>query len=47
MKHTGIKLPGFKLKDGKLVRVRDEKHLDASARKKRQAAAMKRKGKGR
>lgn len=45
MKHTGIKLPGFKLKDGKLVR--DEKHLDASARKKRQAAAMKRKGKGR
>lgn len=46
MKQTGIKLDGYVLnKDGKLVR--DPKHLDASQRKKRQAAAMKRKrGKG-
>lgn len=42
MKKTGIKLEGYDLtKDGKLVR--DKKHLDASARKKRQGAAMKRK----
>lgn len=41
MKQTGIKLDGYVLKDGKLVR--DPKHLDASQRKKRQAAVMKRK----
>ena len=41
---TKIALKGYVLRDGKLVR--DPKHLDASARKKRQMAAIKRKGKG-
>lgn len=41
MKKHGIKLEGYDLKDGKLVR--DKKHLDASARKKRQRAAISRK----
>lgn len=36
-----INLPGYVLKDGKLIR--DPKHLDASARRKRQSAAIKRK----
>lgn len=38
-----INLPGYVMKDGKLKR--DPKHLDASARRKRQTAAIKRKGK--
>lgn len=43
MKQTGTRIPGYVLRDGKLVR--DPKHLDASARRKRQAAAIKRKDK--